>query len=152
VPDYPFTMKDWVKADYVGAVRPGYFGRPVESTSTGYREIPDIDSYFLEKGTIADELGKIALPSPEKTIIVTHSPPYGVGLDVCFDGRVVGSRSVHEFIRRVQPVLSLHGHIHESPKVTGIWRTNIGKTLACQPGQNPVMVEIDEGEIRIKYL
>ncbi len=152
VPDYPFALKDWVKLDYEGAVRPGYFGRPVESSSTGYLDIEDIDGYFNEKGTIAEELENISLSEPEKTIVVTHSPPQGTGLDVCFDGRVVGSKSVYEFIRKQQPVLSLHGHIHESPRVTGVWKTNIGKTLACQPGPEPVLIDIDEHGLKTVYL
>jgi len=41
----------------------------------------------------------------------------------------VGSTAVRHFIERVQPMLSLHGHIHESP---GYIR--IGRTLCINAG------------------
>ena len=43
----------------------------------------------------------------------------------------VGSSSVRKLIEREQPVLSLHGHIHESRATT-----NIGKTVAVNPGSS----------------
>ena len=33
-------------------------------------------------------------------------------------------------------MLSLHGHIHDSPKVTGQFQSTIGKTIAANPGQS----------------
>jgi Icc-related predicted phosphoesterase len=41
----------------------------------------------------------------------------------------VGSTAVREFIERHQPLLSLHGHIHESRGAV-----RIGRTLAINPG------------------
>jgi Icc-related predicted phosphoesterase len=41
----------------------------------------------------------------------------------------VGSTAVRTFIERVQPMLSLHGHIHES---RGLAR--LGRTVAINPG------------------
>ncbi len=41
----------------------------------------------------------------------------------------VGSTSVRHLIERVQPVLSLHGHIHESRAAR-----KIGRTVAINPG------------------
>jgi Icc-related predicted phosphoesterase len=82
---------------------------------------------------------------PDKpTIVVTHVPPYGAGLDVAPKLREdlsvvieggetvmvpVGSTAVRSFLERVQPVLSLHGHIHESRGAV-----RIGSTLAINPG------------------
>jgi Icc-related predicted phosphoesterase len=82
---------------------------------------------------------------PDKpTIVVTHVPPYGAGLDVAPKLREdlsvvieggetvmvpVGSTAVRAFLGRVQPVLSLHGHIHESRGAV-----RIGRTLAINPG------------------
>ena len=31
--------------------------------------------------------------------------------------------------------MSLHGHIHESPKISGLWYNKLGKTICIQPGQ-----------------
>jgi Icc-related predicted phosphoesterase len=62
-------------------------------------------------------------------------PPKGLSLDVCYNEEKVGSHSVFEWIKREQPLLTLHGHIHESYDVTSVWKRNVGKTLVVQPGQ-----------------
>jgi uncharacterized protein len=66
--------------------------------------------------------------------------------------RPVGSTSVLESIKRFQPVLSLHGHIHESKGAT-----KIGKTLALNPGSSyeegilqAAIVNIDDRKRKIK--
>jgi uncharacterized protein len=43
----------------------------------------------------------------------------------------VGSTSARTAIERVQPLLGLHGHIHESRGAV-----RIGRTLALNPGSN----------------
>ena len=71
-----------------------------------------------------------------------HCPPYGSNLDEAPEidqdlnvkeaGRSmvpVGSTAVRDAIRRYQPLLSLHGHIHE-----GKGTARIGKTLAINAG------------------
>lgn len=79
---------------------------------------------------------------PSTTIFNFHAPPHGSKLDNApalnpdlsyVSGgqalRPVGSTSVREAIRRFQPLLSLHGHIHESRG-----SARIGSTLALNPG------------------
>jgi uncharacterized protein len=81
---------------------------------------------------------------PERTIFSLHCPPYGSGLDeapeLTEDMRLkhaghapvpVGSTAVRDAIERYQPVLSLHGHIHEARG-----NTRIGKTLCINPGSS----------------
>jgi len=78
------------------------------------------------------------------TIFNLHCPPHGTMLDrapqltadlkVVLDGgepRIVsvGSMAVRTLIEEVQPVLSLHGHIHESKAIA-----KIGKTTCVNPG------------------
>ena len=46
-------------------------------------------------------------------ILITHSPPKGVG-DVTSGGLSVGSTAIRDAISRVQPALALCGHIHDS--------------------------------------
>ena len=71
-----------------------------------------------------------------------HCPPYGSNLDEAPEvdedlnvkeaGRAlvpVGSTAVRDAIRKYQPLLSLHGHIHE-----GKGTARIGKTLAVNAG------------------
>jgi uncharacterized protein len=42
----------------------------------------------------------------------------------------VGSIAVRRFIETRQPFITLHGHIHESPRLTGSWKDLIGRTHA----------------------
>ncbi|HEX5195208.1 MAG TPA: hypothetical protein VFW09_20625 [Solirubrobacteraceae bacterium] len=78
----------------------------------------------------------------ERLVLSLHCPPYDTPLDVApkisADLKVqgqevahVGSTAVREVLESVQPVLSLHGHIHESRAAT-----RIGKTLAINPGSS----------------
>lgn len=47
----------------------------------------------------------------------------------------MGSGAVADFLAHSEALLSLHGHIHESPFVGGNWRSKIGRTTCVQPGQ-----------------
>jgi Icc-related predicted phosphoesterase len=71
-----------------------------------------------------------------------HCPPYGTGLDEAPElgadlsiknaGQStvpVGSTAVRDVVKQYRPLVSLHGHIHESKGVA-----RIGKTLAINPG------------------
>jgi Icc-related predicted phosphoesterase len=100
----------------------------------------------VEEDELAKKLDtlKRQIRNPEMTITVLHVPPYASGLDTCplldkdlkiiaQGGQVVmtsaGSTAVKAFIDKVQPLLSLHGHIHESPG-----HVRIGRTLAINAG------------------
>ena len=152
VPELPFAMKDWAKLDYSGAPIIRSITRPGVFTEKGFAPISNIDKFFAERGTIEADLEQVEFAAPQHTIAVLHSPPFGIGLDVCYDGRQVGSKSVLKFLKRTQPLLSLHGHIHESPRMTGIWQTNIVNTLVIQPGGNMVLVKIKEGGVSATLL
>ncbi len=41
----------------------------------------------------------------------------------------VGSIAIQRFIEKKQPYLTLHGHIHESTRLTGNWQEKIGNTF-----------------------
>ena len=82
------------------------------------------------------------VPDMSKAIFNLHCPPYRSGLDeapaidadlkLLHGGRAlrpVGSKAVRDAIDRYQPLLSLHGHIHESKGAV-----KIGNTLAINPG------------------
>ena len=67
---------------------------------------------------------------------MVHQPPTGLGMDICADGRQVGSPTVLKFIQNNQPLLGCSGHIHESPyQPGGNWVARVGKTVWLQPGQ-----------------
>jgi len=58
----------------------------------------------------------------------------------------VGSIAVRRFIESRQPLLTLHGHIHESARITGYWKERIGRTLAlsaAHDGSELALVRFD---------
>jgi len=58
----------------------------------------------------------------------------------------VGSIAVRRFIETRQPHLTLHGHIHESARLTGSWRDRIGRTLllsAAHDGPELALIRFD---------
>jgi len=77
-----------------------------------------------------------------RTICLFHSPPYNTKLDrVALDGVKVdhapvdvhvGSIAIKEFILTRSPYITLHGHIHESTRITGSWKEMIGETVSFQ--------------------
>ena len=137
VPDVPFALKDRARKDTKEFEFPRQFGKPVISTSNGWKKINDWFSYIDTLPTIEDEINDLVKPSNmENAIYVIHTPPSDLSLDVCHDGRKVGSKAVYEFLKKNQPLLSFHGHIHESAEVSGKWYNKIGRTLCIQPGQS----------------
>lgn len=140
--DYPFRLKDRCRLDYKDVLICHQFGTGITSHSGKLEEIADWPTYVMNLPTMRQELD--ALPKPidyRRTVYVIHQPPLGLGLDVLNDGRCVGSRSVTEFLSRA-PLLTLHGHIHESPDCSGTWRwhAKIIDTYIAQPGQRKELV------------
>ncbi|MBA3044358.1 hypothetical protein FP804_04405, partial [archaeon] len=89
-----------------------------------------------DKTTIEDDLKGLAKKTNQKkTVFVIHSPPWNTNLDMVYpDGAHIGSKAVREFIERKQPLLTLHGHAHESFEITGQFNEVIGKTISINPG------------------
>jgi len=101
-----------------------------------FREAPEED---LRK-RIDDVVQQI--PDMGRAIFNFHAPPYGTGLDdaPALDAnlrpmhggvvmKAVGSTAVRDAIVDNQPMLSIHGHIHESRGIK-----KMGRTLAINPG------------------
>ncbi len=138
VPPTPFRPKDYEKMDDPEAPwppqkNPSYFRPP---GTPPMLEPINPHEYLRKSGTIAEDLGKIS-PGKDgrKSIWVMHSPPWGTNLDRIYGGHSVGSRSIRRFIEAFQPRLTLHGHIHESPQVSGKYSDRIGNSLCLNPGQ-----------------
>lgn len=111
------------------------------------RELGETELY--EKISVLAE----QLESPERAIFNLHVPPHGSGLDTAteLDGELrpvltagqphqipVGSSAVRQLIEEYQPMLALHGHIHESRGIT-----RIGRTVAINPGSDYAGGRID---------
>jgi len=139
VPPTPFLPKDYEKMDDPDAPwppqkNPSY----IRSADSNYSVTP-IDPYLFlkQRGTIQEDLNQLVMPDNyRKAIYILHSPPYGTRLDLVRGGQSVGSRSIRHFIETHQPLLTLHGHIHESPDISGDYLDRIGKTISINPGQS----------------
>ena len=136
VVDYPFRLKDRCRMDTKNYTFQPQFGTGLLSTSAGWQELDDWFQYAGTLPTLADELKSLVRPADmSQSIYILHMPPARVGLDVCGDGQQVGSYAMYDFLDLYQPKLSLHGHIHESPHISGTWKTAVGHTICIQPGQ-----------------
>jgi Icc-related predicted phosphoesterase len=127
-----------------------------------FRELPEDQLRTRIDALVAD------VPDRRRAIFNFHAPPYGSNLDgapklnpdmtYVAGGRAivpVGSHAVRDAIAAYEPVLSLHGHIHE-----GRGAVKIGRTLAVNPGSTyedgvlqAAIVDLDskKGEVK-RYL
>jgi uncharacterized protein len=129
----PFAIKDYERLD-TADTPPSPFGMALGSA--GDTVVPLARAELLGRPTLADELERLAaLSDPRRTIYALHVPPRATQLDRRTGGTPIGSVAVAEFIQRHAPPLTLHGHVHESPEVSGGWIERIGATIAINPGQ-----------------
>jgi len=123
------------------------------------RDIPDKE--------LAEKIWKLTMDvsKMQNCIFNIHVPPYGTPLDLApkldenFNVEMsggqpvmvnVGSKSVREAIEKHQPLLGLHGHIHESRGIT-----KLGSTYCVNPGSEyaegvlrGVLIEIVKGKVK----
>jgi Icc-related predicted phosphoesterase len=117
--------------------------------SWGYSNITPWHSHREQtEEQLTDSLRRMAssLRDPARAVVNVHVPPFGTQLDdapvltpdlrvVQVMGQVqfapVGSTAVRDLLLDIQPLLGLHGHIHES---SGIRR--VGRTIAINPGSD----------------
>jgi Icc-related predicted phosphoesterase len=151
VPPTPFRLKDWERYDVSRFVDPGCT-HPPEGLHT-----VAVDESDVRWGTIAADLDRLAGGDDlSRAICLFHAPPYDTALDrAALDGvRVdhapldvhVGSIAVRRFIEQRQPRVALHGHVHESARLTGAWRDAIGRThclSAAHDGPELALVRFD---------
>lgn len=135
VPPTPFLNKDWERYDISRFVDPGCI--PPEE---GWHSV-DEPRNLIEYGTIKNDLDGLAGGKDlSKSIFLFHTPPYQTVLDRAgLDGKFidhvpldvhVGSIAVKDFILDRQPLITLHGHVHESARLTGSWIEKLGQTTA----------------------
>jgi len=141
---------------------------PYQVLSLGYSTVTPWNSpRELTEEEMADHLAKLTGQiQPGKPVVFNvHNPPADSGTDLAFkltkEMRIetaggepvrtpVGSHAVRAAIEHVQPVLSLHGHIHESRAMS-----SIGRTKVCNPGSlypdgmlQGVLVTLDGDKIK----
>lgn len=133
VPPTPFRLKDWERYDVSRYIDPGSIP-PTE----GMRTV-EISPDEAEYSTIREDLEHLSVGClPGKSIFLFHSPPYQSALDrAALDGMMVdhvpldvhvGSIAIQRFIESFGPHITLHGHIHESTRITGKWHEHNGQT------------------------
>lgn len=133
VPPTPFLLKDWEKYDVGGYVPPGCV-----SPEEGWRSIP-VPNNVIRYSTIKRDLDALVSDAKlDQAVFLFHGPPHDTNLDrAALDGKTidhvpldvhVGSVAVRRFIEERQPLVTLHGHIHESARITGSWRQRLGRT------------------------
>jgi Icc-related predicted phosphoesterase len=151
VPPTPFLLKDWERYDVSRFVDPG-----AVSPEEGVRSVPAPEGE-AKWGTIAADLEALAgTDDVSGAVFLFHSPPHRTALDrAALDGRSVdhapldvhvGSIAIRRFIEARQPLLTLHGHVHESARLTGRWRDRIGRTVclsAAHDGEELALVRFD---------
>ncbi len=151
VPPTPFLLKDWERYDVSRYVDPGCV--PPEE---GFRSVPEKKDDIIYS-TISEDLLKLSGNTDlSKAVFLFHTPPYQTNLDrAALDGKMidyvpldvhVGSIAVKRFIEEKQPYICLHGHVHESARLTGNWKDKIANTLlfgAAHDGPELALVRFD---------
>jgi uncharacterized protein len=133
VPPTPFMVKDWDKFDIYKEVEKGCI-----APADGFHSLPP--EHDLQNDTIQLDLQRLIKDDEMQfSIFLFHSPPHSTFLDQAafYAGNLVqglayvsaGSKAIREFIEHKQPYITLHGHIHESARISGQWKQSIRRTL-----------------------
>lgn len=134
VPVTPFFMKDFDRRDHEGWVPATEPPGLLVSTDEGGLRPAELDEIYA-RPTIEAELAALAQAAdPGRTVYVIHTPPADCHLDLMHGDAHIGSVAVRRFLERHAPPLSLHGHIHESPLLSGRIDDRVGRTLSVNPG------------------
>ena len=151
VPPTPFRLKDWERYDVSHYVDPGCI-----SPEEGLRSV-EIDASESRYATIELDLQRLAgTDDLTGAILLLHTPPYRTKLDrAALDGKSfdhapldvnVGSIAVRRFIEARKPLITLHGHVHESARLTGRWMDDSGRTVilgAAHDGPELALIRFD---------
>ncbi len=151
VPPTPFRLKDWERYDVSRHVDPGCVS-PEEGLHSRA-----ISRRTLRHATIQHDLEQLTADEDlARAVFLFHSPPYRTVLDrAALDGKVidhapldphVGSIAIRRLIEQRQPWLTLHGHVHESTRLSGSWLDRLGRTImlnAAHDGPELSVVQFD---------
>jgi uncharacterized protein len=124
------------------------------------REVTE-DELYARLSELADQVR-----DPRQAVFMIHVPPYDSGLDTApiLDENLrptvsagdilrgpVGSTAVRRLIEERQPLLGVHGHVHEA---AGEYR--LGKTVCVNPGSEAnngilrgFLVDVSDGEVEL---
>jgi len=134
-PPTPFWLKDFERLDMPGDTPADMPARVWDPQTGRIRDISAVEHYRRCPPLSADlaAVGPIADP----WVFVCHAPPWGTNLDRLPNvDHPVGSKAIRQFIESRRPYLALHGHIHDSPDVSGAYTDELNGTLCINPGQS----------------
>lgn len=134
-PPSPFLLKDWERYDVSRYVEPGCIS-PEEGYLTDPKSKEEIQFH-----TIHEDLEQLARDADmTNAMFLFHAPPYQTDLDLTasmgmkieniYMDTHVGSIAIRRFIEKRQPHITLHGHIHESARLSGSWQTRLTRTYS----------------------
>jgi len=134
VPPSPFAIKDWERFDINKHINPNCI-----SPANGYFSMPP--EHDPKTSTIENELQLLLNDDDLKYgVFLFHSPPFETVHDQALlknnqeENNLltsnVGSKAIRLFIDHKQPYITMHGHIHESARISGEWKQIIGRTLS----------------------
>ena len=164
IPPSPFRLKDWERYDVSRFVDPGSV-----SPEEGVQSVPR-SARERRNATIANDLDRLIRGESDITraVFLLHAPPYDTPLDAADLSRVrvdgvpldphIGSIAVRRMIEAHRPHLTLHGHAHETFRLTGEFAVRIGPTWclsAVHDGPELVVVEFplaEPGEARRRVI
>jgi|GEM_PF-1440857 len=142
VRDYPFGYKHWCAPD------DNFVTCPVQLCGEGltldakgrWIELPNLREYLLAKPSLHNRLealrSQLTPTEIGRSMWLVHNPPADLGIDICYDGRQVGSPSITRFIQDTQPLFGCSGHIHESPyQPGGKWAARVGGRSGSSRGR-----------------
>jgi Icc-related predicted phosphoesterase len=120
---YLMGNNDFVAVEYEDDRICSLHGRRLEAGGynfVGYQySLPFIGGVFEKpEAEIEKDVGALEPLLDEGTVLVTHSPAYGI-LDRTYSGQAVGSRSLASLLQRRAVLAHVHGHIHESFRSQG---------------------------------
>ncbi len=151
IPPTPFMLKDWERYDVSHYVDPGCI-----SPEEGFRST-DVEPNVIRYSTIESDLERLGGDDDlTGAVFLFHAPPYQTKLDrAALDGQSfdhapldvnVGSIAIKRFIEKRQPLVTLHGHVHESARLTSHWMDRIGRTIllgAAHDGPELALIRFD---------
>jgi uncharacterized protein len=134
VPPTPFMIKDWERFDISVELAMGCI-----APADGYHSMPP--DHDPQQDTIQRDLQKLVnLDIVEFAVFLFHSPPYQTVFDQAEismagfkqpkPGLPVGSKAIRNLIDEKQPYITMHGHVHESVRLTGEWKQTFGRTCS----------------------
>ncbi len=90
-----------------------------------------------------------SIPKPaDKLILITHTPPYGLEVDMA-GSRHIGSKAVREFVEEYQPPLVCCGHVHEARAISRLGNTVVVNAGPAKDG-NCAVIDLVEGGVEAR--